>query len=164
MQAAGQMANQQASQLGGAITNYGQFTLGNQGQMLGATAAQNQDQLARDQAQLAALTAQNQQLAGMAGNVASAGGGIAAEYIKNKPAAVPTANTGGYVANNTVVKPGMVPGKAPVKGDHPKNDIVHALLSPGEAVLPRSVMNDKDPPSAAKKFVAKLLSRRNKGK
>ena len=34
---------------------------------------------------------------------------------------------------------GKVPGKAPLMGDHPKNDIVKARLSPGEIVLPRSI-------------------------
>ena len=33
---------------------------------------------------------------------------------------------------------GDVPGKAPVAGDSKKNDVVHALLSPGEVVIPRS--------------------------
>lgn len=33
----------------------------------------------------------------------------------------------------------VVPGKAPVAGDDPKNDIVHTMLSPGEIVIPRSV-------------------------
>lgn len=41
-------------------------------------------------------------------------------------------------------KGGSVPGKAPVKGDSPKNDIVDAKLSPGEVVIPRSAMNDED--------------------
>lgn len=35
---------------------------------------------------------------------------------------------------------GQVPGMAPVPGDSPKNDIVPAKLSPGEVVLPRSVV------------------------
>lgn len=39
---------------------------------------------------------------------------------------------------------GPVPGKAPVPGDSPKNDIVDAKLSPGEGVVPRSAMNDDE--------------------
>ena len=35
---------------------------------------------------------------------------------------------------------GKVPGQAPVTGDSPKNDIVNAKLSPGELVIPRSVV------------------------
>lgn len=34
--------------------------------------------------------------------------------------------------------------EAPVKGDSKKNDIVPAMLSPGEVVLPRSVVGDKN--------------------
>ena len=39
---------------------------------------------------------------------------------------------------------GPVPGKAPVKGDSPANDIVKAKLSPGEIVIPRSKVNASD--------------------
>ena len=37
---------------------------------------------------------------------------------------------------------GMVPGKAAVMGDSSRNDTVPALLSPGEAVIPRTLMQD----------------------
>jgi hypothetical protein len=37
---------------------------------------------------------------------------------------------------------GMVPGQASVPGDNIKNDTVAAFLSPGEAVIPRSIMSD----------------------
>jgi hypothetical protein len=43
-----------------------------------------------------------------------------------------------------MVKGGHVPGKAKVKGDSPKNDIVDAKLSPGEIVIPRSKVNGSD--------------------
>jgi hypothetical protein len=39
---------------------------------------------------------------------------------------------------------GHVPGKAEVAGDSEKNDKVPALLSPGEVVLPRSVLQGPD--------------------
>lgn len=39
---------------------------------------------------------------------------------------------------------GKVPGKAPVKGDSPKNDIVDAKLSPGEVIVPRSALSDDE--------------------
>jgi hypothetical protein len=35
---------------------------------------------------------------------------------------------------------GVVPGKAKVPGDHPANDTVPTMLSPGEVVLPRSAV------------------------
>lgn len=39
---------------------------------------------------------------------------------------------------------GDVPGEAKVPGDSPVNDTVHAKLSPGEVVLPRSVVQNPD--------------------
>lgn len=39
-------------------------------------------------------------------------------------------------------KGGVVEGKATMPGDHPKNDTVAALLSPGEVVLSREMMKD----------------------
>jgi hypothetical protein len=45
---------------------------------------------------------------------------------------------------------GHVPGQAPFDGDDDRNDIVPAMLSPGEVVLPRSVAHD---PEKSKRFV-----------
>lgn len=49
-----------------------------------------------------------------------------------------------------------VPGHAMVDGDDKSNDKVHALLSPGEIVIPRSKAND---PDKAKAFVAALIAK-----
>lgn len=48
---------------------------------------------------------------------------------------------------------GRIPGKAPVAGDHPANDVVKANLSPGEIVIPRSAASSK---KAAKSFIDSL--------
>lgn len=65
--------------------------------------------------------------------------------------------------NNTRVLPGKsvafskggkVPGDSKVKGDSPTNDTVQAKLSPGEVVLPRTVV--KDGPDAAARFLAAI--------
>lgn len=48
---------------------------------------------------------------------------------------------------------GKVPGKAEVKGDSYANDTVSAKLSPGEIVIPRSVLQGKNPVQMAAKFV-----------
>ena len=48
---------------------------------------------------------------------------------------------------------GRIKGEAPVAGDHPKNDIVPANLSPGEIVIPRSAAGSK---KAAKSFIDSL--------
>lgn len=48
----------------------------------------------------------------------------------------------------------VVPGTPEVPGDSPRNDKVHAMLSPGELVIPRSVAPD---PDAVKRFAQHLL-------
>lgn len=60
-------------------------------------------------------------------------------------------------------KGGGVPGKAKVMGDSPKNDTVKTMLSPGEVVIPRSVMESKDPVKGAADFVAEQLRKHGKG-
>lgn len=49
---------------------------------------------------------------------------------------------------------GKVPGKAKVDKDSPKNDMVHALLSPGEIVVPKSHAKT---PEKAKAFIDALM-------
>lgn len=48
---------------------------------------------------------------------------------------------------------GHIPGEAPHEGDHPDNDIVPAMLSPGEIVIPRSAASS---PKEAKKYIDEL--------
>ncbi len=57
---------------------------------------------------------------------------------------------------------GAVLGKAKVKGDSLQNDTVNAKLSPGEVVIPRSVMQSKDPVKGAADFVAQELRKHGK--
>lgn len=54
---------------------------------------------------------------------------------------------------------GEIPGRALRAGDHPDNDTVPALLSPGEVVLPRSVAQHPNAPQKAKSFVEALRDR-----
>ncbi len=63
----------------------------------------------------------------------------------------------------TMKEGGHVPGQAQVEGDSVKNDTVPTMLSPGEFVLTRSVMNSKDPAKAASAFVAAHLSKKKHG-
>lgn len=60
---------------------------------------------------------------------------------------------------------GEVPGQAKVPGDHPANDQVQALVSPGEIVIPRSItqLGGNEAAEAAKMFV-KLTQMTGKGK
>lgn len=57
-----------------------------------------------------------------------------------------------------------IPGKAKVKGDSLKNDIVHKNLDEGGVVVPRSKATGKDADKKAAKFVAAVLSRPAKKK
>lgn len=54
---------------------------------------------------------------------------------------------------------GKINGKASVKGDSLKNDTVPAMLSPGEVVIPRHVMESDDPVSNAAKFVQAVMAK-----
>lgn len=47
----------------------------------------------------------------------------------------------GAMAAQNISGSGVVPGKPKVKGDSPKNDVVPAVLSPGEMVIPRSIVS-----------------------
>jgi hypothetical protein len=52
-----------------------------------------------------------------------------------------------------------IPGEAKVKGDSLKNDTIPMTLEEGGCVIPRSVLESKDPHKAAAKFVAEHLSK-----
>lgn len=55
---------------------------------------------------------------------------------------------------------GHVPGEAKQKGNSYKNDTVKALLSPGEVVIPKSVMESSDPARGAAEFVQAVMSKK----
>ena len=59
---------------------------------------------------------------------------------------------------------GTVPGKAKVKNNSYSNDVVPAMLSPGEIVLPRSVTTHMNAPQEAAKFVQAILAKKGKKK
>jgi hypothetical protein len=63
---------------------------------------------------------------------------------------------GGMAGGGLMRHGGHVPGQAKVSGDSPVNDTVKTRLSPGEAVIPKSVMESADPASGAAQFVAAL--------
>jgi len=76
-------------------------------------------------------------------------------------AALAAARGGKVVSKEPVdvrVSPGeiiKVPGKAPVPGDDPRNDIVKAKLPPGSIVVPRTKANN---PEKTKEFLGKFTS------
>lgn len=57
----------------------------------------------------------------------------------------------------------MIPGKAKVKGDSLKNDTVPKTLEQGGVVIPRSVLESKNPHQQAYQFVNAHLAKMNKG-
>lgn len=57
-------------------------------------------------------------------------------------------------------KGGEIKGRSKFKGDTRSNDIVPALLSPGEIVLPRSVAQSEDAPERSKKFVEAIRAKK----
>lgn len=67
---------------------------------------------------------------------------------------------GGMAPMSLMKQGGKVPGQAVVKGDSYKNDIVDAKLSPGEIVIPRSIVNHPNAPEMAAKFVRDTLSKK----
>jgi hypothetical protein len=58
---------------------------------------------------------------------------------------------------------GKVPGKAEVQGDSRTNDQVPALLSPGEFVIPKSIMESENPIAGAAKMIADYQKKNGKG-
>lgn len=55
---------------------------------------------------------------------------------------------------------GVVPGQAQLSGDHPQNDTVPTMLSPGEVVIPKSIMEGKKPAEAAARFVRAVMAKK----
>ena len=61
---------------------------------------------------------------------------------------------GGHVAATKPAEKAVKPGNSYA------NDKIKALLSEGEVVIPRSVMDSKDPARGAADFVSKVLAKR----
>jgi hypothetical protein len=56
----------------------------------------------------------------------------------------------------------VIPGQAKVKGDSYANDTVRKDLDEGGVVIPRSIMNSKNPEKSAAEFVRAALAKRKK--
>lgn len=136
------LSSQQVGQQAQGIQGLNAAAQGQQGQILGAiqgvnsASVQNAGQMNSANAAIAAQNAKSQ-----AGFLGALGGGV------SKAVGLPFSEGG------------PVPGKAPVAGDSPKNDNVPAVLSPGEVVIPRSIMNSSEPGEAAKAFVEALMQK-----
>jgi len=128
----GALAGQQLGQQQAALGQLGQIGLGQQGNLLGAQANFNQAQLGGQQANLQSQMQANQSRNQLIGGLINAGGAV----------------LGGKGKYNG----GPIDGKAPVPGDSPKNDIIPTMLSPGELVIPRSVLQSENPEQAIIEF------------
>jgi len=79
--------------------------------------------------------------------------GLGSSFLTKAGQAMASGATGAPAASSGMV----VPGDENIPGDHPANDTVNAMLSPGEIVVPKSVAQ-MDPQSIAK-FVAYLKAK-----
>lgn len=106
---------------------------------------------------------QRGQIAGMLGAAGAVAGGVlgsAAGPMGTMAGASVGASAGGALGG-MFYDGGQVPGQAQVPGDHPANDTVPAMLSPGEVVVPRTVA-EQIPGDDPVEAIAKLLARTRK--
>jgi hypothetical protein len=175
MQQQAQMANlatQQVGQYGAQLGNLNQSTLGNYQATLAAIGGQNQVAAS----QQANINDKNAgfigSLMGGIGGAINGGGGAAAKGATGGAGGGAGFYDGGSVMDShhdayaSIYHPqmaggGKVPGEPKVAGDHPKNDTVPAMLSPGEIVIPNSILQGKNPIEDAAKFVASELSKQD---
>lgn len=110
-----------------------------------STSAQNDARIGLDNwnQQRAAATSAGQQLSGLFGAIASG----------SKKPTNDFSGGGGGKGPMPMNTGGIVPGKAPVEGDSVKNDNVLITASPGEAIIPRTIMDKGE--KAAVEFLKK---------
>lgn len=162
------IANNQASNQIGAVGNYNTAAQGEQGQLLGSINAQNNANVANTgnmnnaNQSMASTNANNTK--GAIGGVANALGSAAGLFYEGGtiPSHFKEMHKIYHGKEMMMKSGGTIPGKSAVKGNSPKNDTVPVMASPGEVMLPKSVMESKDPASAASKFVAALLKKEGK--
>lgn len=175
---AGQLAGQQTGQQIGAVGNLNQFRQAEQGQILNAANAQNQGNIQNVSQQnsansaIAAKQAEGQN--NILGNVAGAAGAVGSKIfnlaeggqVPMSPVMVHLTGSGvkmavGGSVGSKLKSGGKVPGKPAVGGatNSYANDTISAKLSPGEIVIPRSVVMGKDPIKGAAAFVAATMAK-----
>lgn len=175
--AAGNLANQQVSNQMGAVNANTTAQQAEQQALLNAQQASNQQVTGFNQAQLTSgMSNQSGQnlSAGMGaiGQGASGiSGGLAGLALLAPGGTVPQPGyTSSYVQSlyhggnvgNKLKAGGNVPGKPQHLGNDYRNDTVKAMLSPGEVVIPNSVMQSKDPVRGAAAFVQAQLAKKRK--
>lgn len=155
---ASQQVGQQASALGG----YNQLAQGMYGSQLGALGQQNaqniQAGLGTQGMQLSQAQGLNTIQGGLLGQNTAANANILGGGLGGLGSALGMGKAHGGEIENMKMG-GHVPGQAQVRGDSLKNDTVHAMLSPGEIVIPRTVAQSGNPAQAAAQFVEKVKGR-----
>lgn len=164
------IANMQAANQGQATGAYNQYAQGAQQNILNSIQGNQSTNASLSNAAAAAkaakYTADKQADTAQQGGLIS-GLGSAAALLLAKGGEVPTIGNHGprsemskHLSQAKELKSGgAVPGHAQAPGNSYSNDTVKAMLSPGEVVIPRSVMQSKNPAEAAKQFVAAVLAR-----
>jgi len=159
-----QLAGQQVGQQAGALSGANQFAQGQQGLAQSAINSQNQNQLGINQIN-AGVAAGNQQaqngiIGGLLGGAGTVLGASMMPQAKAKGGMIdgPSSSIAQRICG--MKEGGSVPGKAKVHGDSYSNDTVPAMLSPGEVVIPRHVMQGDDPVKGAAEFVKQVMSKK----
>ena len=163
------LATQQVGQQAQAVTNLNEFALQNQGQLLGARQGQNQVNASMAQANLgnqAAFTGGVLNAAGAAAGGGKAHGGMIEQMAhggmtgKLLPDHLRMAHDIYHSSAMNMKSGGPVPGHEVVKGDSTKNDNVPAMLSAGEIVIPKSIVESENAEEKAAEFVRNELAKK----
>lgn len=166
-QAMGATAGQQVGQLQNAHQGIAQTAIGNQNGLLNNANSQNSAAASANAATgkaIGSLLGAAGSAAGMffGGPAGAVGAGALAGGLggteEHGYSAAPTGQVGGVALSPSQYKfskGGQVPGKANVAGDSKANDTVNAKLSPGELVIPRSVVQQG--PEAVLAFAKKVM-------
>lgn len=136
--AIGQAAAMQAQQQLAAQQNLQQQYAGMQNANLGLSGQQAQTGMQAQQINAGVAAANQQGQNQITGALINAGGGVAAKAVG-------------------AAHGGLIPGEPEVHGDSEANDTVPALLSPGEIVIPRSIVNGPNAHKNAAHFVKMVL-------
>lgn len=168
MRAQQQLAAQ--GQLGGLYGQMGNQNLGQQQLLMQALANQNVGGMDAQRINAGIAGGNAQQRGQMAGQVLGGvgsllgfglgkmgGGSSGGQAMAGGPNAADIGSSAMMVA----ARGGKVPGQASVPGDSPSNDKVHAMLSPGEIIVPRSKAHSAE---AAKEFIDHLMKSEGKRK
>lgn len=178
LNSAGNMANTQAANQIGATTTNTQANLAEQQALMNAQNAYNQNQVSMQNninssnAGLAQTNMGGQQsFLGGVGNAAGGATGLFASGGAVQGTSGPRSMIAKHLSSGGVmdyrqggdVMAANPAQKATVSGNSYSNDKIPALLSEKEIVIPRSVLQSKDPIGGSARFVSAVLAKKGKG-